>query len=110
VYVPLHAVRLHQHGRRSALRADEEVIEVVTNMHEIGRAGSRELAHRVTSDIEVSLLWRQLGDLVTVRLTEVASGLEFEFAVRPEDALDAFIHPYAYLPRPRVDSLDLLAA
>ena len=45
-----------------------------------------------------------------LRLVELATGIEFEFGVRPEDALDAFNHPYAYLPSPTVDSLDLLAA
>jgi hypothetical protein len=37
-------------------------------------------------------------------------GIEFEFGVRPEDALDAFNHPYAYLRIPKPDSLNLLAA
>jgi hypothetical protein len=83
---------------------------VVTNVQAIGRAKSRELAHRVTSDIEVTLLWRQVDNMVTLRLVEVGSGIEFEFGVRPEDALDAFKHPYAYLPSPTVHSLDLLAA
>jgi hypothetical protein len=83
---------------------------VATNVQAIDRAKSRELAHRVTSYVEVTLLWRQVDDMVTLRLVEVGSGVEFEFGVRPEDALDAFNHPYAYLPRPTVDSLDLLAA
>jgi hypothetical protein len=30
--------------------------------------------------------------------------------VEPEDALDAFNHPYAYLPVPRTGSPSLLAA
>jgi hypothetical protein len=83
---------------------------VVTNMQAIGRAKSRELAHRVTSAIEVTLLWRQVDNMLTLRLVEVGTGIEFEFGIRPKDALDAFNHPYAYLPRPTVDSLELLAA
>jgi hypothetical protein len=83
---------------------------VVANVQAINRAKSRELAHRVTSTVEVTLLWRQIDNMVTLRLVEVGSGVEFEFGVRPEDALDAFNHPYAYLPRPNVDSLELLAA
>jgi hypothetical protein len=83
---------------------------VVTNVQAISRAKPRELAHRVTSDIEVSLLWRQLDNSLTLRLAEIGSGIEFEFGVRPEDALDAFHHPYAYLPTPKIASLDLLAA
>ena len=83
---------------------------MVANVQAINRAKSRELAHRVTSTVEVTLLWRQIDNMVTLRLVEVGSGVEFEFGVRPEDALDAFNHPYAYLPRPNVDSLELLAA
>jgi hypothetical protein len=83
---------------------------VVMNVQAIGRADSRELAHRVTNTIEVTLLWRQPDNMVTLRLAELATGIEFEFGVRPEDALDAFNHPFAYLPSPTVDSLDLLAA
>ena len=83
---------------------------MVTNMQAIGRAKSRELAHRVSSTIEVTLLWRQVDNMLTLRLVEVGTGIEFEFGIRPKDALDAFNHPFAYLPRPTVDSLELLAA
>jgi hypothetical protein len=82
---------------------------VVTNVQAIGRARSRELAHRVTSYIEVTLLWRKLDNAVTLRLVEVATGIEYEVGVRPEDALDAFNHPWAYLRPPELGSLDLLA-
>ena len=83
---------------------------MVTNVQAIDRAKSRELAHRVTSYVEVTLLWRQADNVLTLRLAEVGTGIEFEFGVRPEDALDAFNHPYAYLPSPKAESLDLLAA
>jgi hypothetical protein len=58
----------------------------------------------------VSLLWRQVDNSLTLRLVEVASGVEFEFGVRREDALGAYYHPYAYLPDPSRESLGLLAA
>ena len=83
---------------------------MVINMKAIERAQSRELAHRATSCVEVTLLWRKLDNALTLRLVEVATGIEFEFGVRPENALDAFNHPYAYLPVPRPDPLKLLAA
>ena len=83
---------------------------MVTNVQAIAPAKSRELAHRVTSCVEVTLLWRKLDNALTLRLVEVATSIEFEFGVRPEDALDAFNHPYAYLPVPKPDSLNLLAA
>jgi hypothetical protein len=83
---------------------------VVTNVQAIDRAKSRELAHRVTSSVEVTLLWRQADNMVTLRLVEVSTGIEFEFGVAPEDALDAFNHPYAYMPSPTVEPRELLAA
>jgi hypothetical protein len=83
---------------------------VVTNVQAIDRAKSRELAYRVTSCVEVTLLWRKLDNALTLRLVEVATSIEFEFVVRPEDALDAFNHPYAYLPVPKPESMNLLAA
>lgn len=83
---------------------------MVTYVQAIDRAESRELAHRVTSCVEVTLLWRKLDNALTLRLVEVGTGIEFEFGVRPGDALDAFNHPYAYLRVPKPDSLNLLAA
>lgn len=83
---------------------------MVMNVQAINRAKSCELAHRVTSCVEVTLFWRKLGNALTLRLVEIATGLEFEFGVRPEDALDAFNHPYAYLPVPKPVSPSLLAA
>ena len=83
---------------------------MVTNVQAIRRASSRELAHRVTSYVEVTLLWRKVDNALTLRLLELATGIEYEIGVQPEDALDAFNHPYAYLRPPRVDPVGLLAA
>jgi hypothetical protein len=83
---------------------------VLTDVQAISRAKTRELAHRVTSFIEVTLFWRELDNALTLRLVELGSGIEIEFGVRPENALDAFAHPYAYLSRPTADSPDRLAA
>lgn len=80
------------------------------NVQAIERTKTRELAHRVTSDVEVTLLWRKRDNFVTLRLVEVATGIEFEFGVPPENALDAFKHPYAYLPGATAETEELLAA
>jgi hypothetical protein len=48
--------------------------------------------------------------VLTLRLVEIATGVEVEFGVRPEDALDAFHHPYAYLQIPPAGSPRLLPA
>jgi hypothetical protein len=70
----------------------------------------REMAHRANTFIEVTLLWRQADNSVLLRLVEVANRVEFELHVRPEDALDAFNHPYAYLPGRLLEPASLLAA
>jgi hypothetical protein len=67
------------------------------------KAAVRELAHRVGTGIEVSLLWRRVDNSIALRLVELATGVEFELRVPPGEALDAFYHPYAYLPVHAVD-------
>jgi hypothetical protein len=57
----------------------------------------RELAHRVSDGVEVALLWRRADDAVSVTITDRASGAAIEVDVRPDQALDAFRHPYAYV-------------
>ena len=78
-----------------------------TNVQAIEQAKTHDLAHRATTFVEVTLLWRELDNALTVRLVELGTGIELEFGVRPEDALDAFNHPYAYLPVPNPDALSL---
>jgi hypothetical protein len=57
---------------------------------------SRELAHRESDGIEVSLLWRPLDNRLTVAVADGRTGDAFELTARPENALDAFHHPFAY--------------
>ena len=56
-----------------------------------------ELAFRSNGDIEVMLFWSRLTGRVSVSVSDRASGEVTEFAIAPEDALDAFHHPYAHL-------------
>jgi hypothetical protein len=58
----------------------------------------RELAHRRTSGIEVTLFWRALDDRLTLRVCDSANGDFLEYEPRPEQAMEAFHHPYAYAP------------
>jgi hypothetical protein len=75
------------------------------------RARMRELAHREGSDVDVSLFWRPEDNALLLLLVEVPTGVLFEIPVSPGDALDAFNHPYAYLPvRPPDPWAELLAA
>jgi muconolactone delta-isomerase len=75
------------------------------------RTQMRELAHREAHDIDVSLFWRPDDGALVLLLVEVPTGVLFEIPVQPEDALDAFNHPYAYLPAQMADPFpELLAA
>jgi hypothetical protein len=56
----------------------------------------RELAHRTSDGIEVSLLWSKPSNQVTVAVLDTRSDTALEFEVDGSAALDAFNHPYAY--------------
>lgn len=68
----------------------------------------RELSHRMSDGIEVSLLWNTETNQVLVAVAEEQFGASFMFAAAAEDALDAFHHPYAYAAHGRCN--DALAA
>jgi hypothetical protein len=59
------------------------------------RPSSRELAKRSSNGTQVRLLWRQGTRQVWVELREPDDCL-LAIPVQPEQALDAFHHPYAY--------------
>ena len=56
----------------------------------------RELAHRTTDGIDVTLFWSQPSNRVTIEVLDSHSDEALEFEVDGVDALDAFNHPYAY--------------
>ena len=62
-----------------------------------------ELARRRNASIDVALFWTRATGQVTVTVADIASGLVLTLPVPPEQALDAFHHPHAYveLDRPR---------
>ncbi len=62
------------------------------------RPPRRELARRVSGDIEVALYWSARDDSTSVEIRQSASGVTQRFTVAPERALDAFYHPFARLP------------
>jgi hypothetical protein len=57
----------------------------------------RELAHRESAGIAVSLFWSPDGKTITVEVIDLRTDEYFALDVAPEFALDAFHHPYAYL-------------
>jgi len=56
----------------------------------------KEIANRTSDGIEVVLFWRRRDARLTVAVADERTGAYFEFDVEPEQALDAFHHPYAY--------------
>jgi hypothetical protein len=65
----------------------------------------RELAHRSTNGIEVTLVWTESTNTVAIAVLDTHSGEELEFEVDGARALDAFNHPYAYAPTGRLHSM-----
>ena len=59
------------------------------------KSAIRELDHRRSDGIDVTLLWNTRTNDVYVAVAERHGGT-FEFAVHPAEALEAFHHPYAY--------------
>ena len=56
----------------------------------------RELAGRRANGTAVRLLWRKSDNQLRVAVRDLEDESIFEIVVAPEDALDAFDHPYAY--------------
>jgi hypothetical protein len=57
----------------------------------------RELDHRESDGIAVTLLWYEDPDMVAIRVRDSESDEVFELGVPAGEALDAFRHPYAYI-------------
>ena len=55
-----------------------------------------ELDRRENDGIEVALLWSREDGRVFVTVTDYGTGASFTLEVDPQDALDAFAHPFAY--------------
>ena len=60
------------------------------------RSPIRELAHRESDGIDVSLRWSSMDNRLTVAVADERTGDAFELTAHPENALDAFYHPFAY--------------
>jgi hypothetical protein len=56
----------------------------------------KELAHRTSDGIDVSLYWNERANRVTVKVCDARSDEGFELAVDGRRALDAYRHPFAY--------------
>jgi hypothetical protein len=56
----------------------------------------RELDHRTNDGIEVTLLWNEHTETLTVAVEDHRSATSFEIQPPADHALRAFHHPYAY--------------
>jgi hypothetical protein len=65
----------------------------------------RELAHRASDGIEVTLSWSEPSTQVTITVLDTRSNDALEFEVDGSAALNAFNHPYAYAATQRVRSV-----
>jgi hypothetical protein len=61
-----------------------------------GAPQTRELAERDSDGIHVLLLWHPRENTLSVSVEDVRVGDQFDIAVAPHRALDAFYHPFAY--------------
>ena len=69
----------------------------MSTLIEPGRA-FRELAHRSSDGVEVSLLWSPDDGRLTVLVVDTKLGEVFDLPLTDERPLDVFHHPYAYAP------------
>ena len=65
-------------------------------METLERERLRELAHRVGDGFEVTLLWAQNDDTLTVVVNDWRTDESFEVEARADNALEVFNHPFAY--------------
>ncbi|HEU4946946.1 MAG TPA: hypothetical protein VFT31_07315 [Kribbella sp.] len=61
-----------------------------------GAPQTRELAARDSDGVHVLLLWHPRENTLTVAVEDRRAGDRFHLAVKPDRALDAFYHPFAY--------------
>ena len=59
----------------------------------------RELDFRESAGLQVTLLWQEVGNRISVRVRDARTDDAFAFGVAAADALDAFHHPFAYAPQ-----------
>jgi hypothetical protein len=57
---------------------------------------TRELDFRSNDGLEVALLWQPETNRLSVTVFDAKTGDDFDLDVEPEDAMDAFHHPYAF--------------
>jgi hypothetical protein len=57
----------------------------------------RELAHRRNGGMDVTLYWSPGGNSISIEVRQPATEETLTVTIAPEQALDAFYHPFAHL-------------
>jgi hypothetical protein len=70
--------------------------QVAEARHETHQTSVRELDHRTSDGIDVTLRWDPLTNGVSVVVRDERLGESLAFGVDPADAVCAFQHPYAH--------------
>jgi hypothetical protein len=69
------------------------------------QSDAKELAFRATDGVEVTLLWHQRNDFVSVMVFDSKTGDRFELVLGDDDSpMDVFHHPYAHAAQRGLDS------
>jgi hypothetical protein len=76
---------------QSTPKEEQEMSATVVNLDDY-----RELAHRSSDGIDVTLFWSFKSDDITVEVVDRGMDNVFYLPVGRDRALDAFDHPYAY--------------
>jgi hypothetical protein len=58
-----------------------------------------ELDYRDNDGLEISLLWNPKNNTLSLFVVDTKTDDIFEIAVQPEQARDAFIHPFPYIEK-----------
>lgn len=66
---------------------------------------SRELDARRGDGLDIRLLWNPADDTVTVTVADVRTDELFIIPVASHEALEAFLHPFAYAGAPACDAV-----
>ena len=62
----------------------------------MSRSERKELAHRSSAGVDVTLYWHPALDELIVSVSDERQGAHFEIRPQRYLALDAYYHPYAY--------------
>jgi hypothetical protein len=80
----------------SADEIERRGVEMAITQITVSDHAPRELAHRANDGLEVTLFWEPATDELTVCVCDQRRGAYFVVQPRPDQALDAFYHPYSY--------------